>query len=74
VRPAGIFKMVADARCQTSRAEGTADINVKARFEADGAKFADSDRFLSRGVENKGVCAGKWMNTNGIIRTLHALT
>jgi hypothetical protein len=59
--------MVPDARSQTPRTEGAADINIKARLEAEGAESADNDRFFDRGVENKGVCARKRMHADWVM-------
>ena len=48
--------MVIYARLQTSRTEGTADIDIKTGFEEEGAEFADGDRLINRGGENQ--CIG----------------
>ena len=57
--------MVSEARCQTTRTEGTADIDIKAGLEEKGAEIADLDRFFNGSGEDQGICAGQRVNHNG---------
>ncbi len=58
VRPARIIDMVLYACLQPTRAESTADVDIEAGFQEEGAEFADVDRPIDRGGENQRICAG----------------
>ena len=68
--------MVTDARLQTTRAEGTTDIDIKSGFKEERAEVADFDRFFDSRGENQRIGAGIRLHTNGNrfrrgIRDLH---
>ncbi len=58
VRPVRIIYMVLYACLQPPRSESTADVDIEAGFQEEGAEFADVDRLIYGGGENQRICAG----------------
>ena len=55
---AGMIDMVFDASLQSSRAERTADIDIKTGLELKGSKLADYNWSFFQTKEDECICAG----------------
>ena len=68
----GFPAMVCNARFQSSRAEGAADIHIETGLELQGPKFSDYNWSLFQRREDECICAGQWVHGVGTKKSVGA--